>query len=215
MAVICPTVTPTNLHEFQQQLNQAVDLAPRIHLDLMDGEFTPSKSPTLDDMWKPAGVAVDLHLMYKLPAEQLQAMVRLKPRLVIIHAESNGDFQEISTKLREADIKVGLALLQATPVDRIEPALNSIDHVLIFSGNLGYFGGTADLTLLNKVKAVKQINPQLEVGWDGGINDQNIGQLIEGGVDVLNVGGYLQKAGNPAHAYATLKGVASLIKAHE
>jgi ribulose-phosphate 3-epimerase len=212
MAIICPTVTPTNLKEFKQQLARAIDLAPHIHLDFMDGEFAPSKSPDLSAIWKPAGVTVDLHVMYKLPAQHLRAMIRLKPRLVIIHAESTGDFGEISTALRDAQINVGLALLPGTSVERIEPALHSVDHVLIFSGDLGYFGGKADLKLLDKVRKIRSINPKLEIGWDGGINDQNIGQLVEGGVDVLNVGGYLQRASNPAHAYATLKGVASQVK---
>jgi pentose-5-phosphate-3-epimerase len=44
----------------------------------------------------------------------------------------------------------------------------------------------------------------LEIGWDGGINDRNISQLVFGGVDVLNVGGYIQNANNPERAYNSL-----------
>ena len=31
----------------------------------------------------------------------------------------------------------------------------------------------------------------LEFGWDGGITDQNVAVLVNGGVDVLNVGGFI------------------------
>jgi ribulose-phosphate 3-epimerase len=55
---------------------------------------------------------------------------------------------------------------------------------------------------------LKQYKPDLEVGWDGGINDQNVAELINGGVDVLNVGGYIQRAEDPARAFAALQRIA-------
>jgi ribulose-phosphate 3-epimerase len=79
--------------------------------------------------------------------------------------------------------------------------------VLVFSGNLGHHGGEADLGLLEKVRQIKVHHPEVEIGWDGGINDQNVKQLVEAGVEVLNVGGYIQKADYPERAYATLKRV--------
>jgi len=85
--------------------------------------------------------------------------------------------------------------------------MHSFDHVLVFSGNLGRHGGEADLGLLEKVRQIKAHHPEVEIGWDGGINDQNVKQLVEAGVEVLNVGGYIQKADDPEHAYATLKRV--------
>jgi pentose-5-phosphate-3-epimerase len=76
--------------------------------------------------------------------------------------------------------------------------------VLIFSGNLGHFGGHANLKLLDKVTKLKELKPTLEIGWDGGVSDHNAKQLADGGVDVLNAGGYLH-GHDPAKAYATLK----------
>jgi ribulose-phosphate 3-epimerase len=98
-----------------------------------------------------------------------------------------------------------VALLPETKVETIAPALSLIDHVLIFSGKLGHFGGHADLKLLNKVKQLKQLKPTLEIGWDGGVSDKNAQALAEGGVDVLNAGGYLHGTQNAAKAYAKLK----------
>ena len=64
--------------------------------------------------------------------------------------------------------------------------------------------GVADLNLLEKVRKLKQLKPQLEIGWDGGANDQNARALAEGGVDVLNCGGYLH-GDNPAEAYQIMQ----------
>ncbi len=208
MAIICPTVTAVNEREYGEQLRKVVPLARRLHLDFMDGKFAPTESPPLDKAWWPAGIKVDLHIMYQKPQEYLKTIFRLKPRLVIVHAEAEGNFYNLAAQLKSRGIKVGLALLKQTSVSQIEPVLTELDHVLIFSGDLGHFGGTVNLSLLDKVHAIKASNPGVEIGWDGGINAHNAAALIKGGVDVLNVGGFIHHAPNPVHAYATLKEVA-------
>lgn len=208
MAIICPTVLARNPHTFQSQMERIAPFAERMQIDLMDSTLTPHDSIDIREVWWPAGVQADLHLMYKHPLAYLDEAIALNPDLIIVHAEANGNFFELQTALKKAGIKVGLALLKQTPVNTIEAALDNIDHVLIFSGDLGSFGGHADIGLLDKVKALKVIKPELEIGWDGGVNAGNAQELIMGGVDVLDVGGYIQRAEHPAHAYATLKAVA-------
>ena len=60
------------------------------------------------------------------------------------------------------------------------------------------------MSLIHKAEAIKQLNPNIEVGWDGGINLSNAKILTDNHVDVLNVGGYIHKAKNPEHAFRTL-----------
>lgn len=204
MAVICPTVTAFDAHDYRQQVERVADFAERIHLDLMDGVFTKTKSPKLDQVWWPHGIRADLHLMYQRPDLYLEQIIHLEPQLVIIHAEAEGNFGSFADRLHQADIRVGVALLESTEAELIRPALNNIDHVLIFSGSLGRFGGEAHLKLLGKILKLKQWKPSIEIGWDGGVNDKNARQLMKGQVDVLNVGGFIQRSSDPAAAYAKL-----------
>ena len=111
-----------------------------------------------------------------------------------------------AAELHKEGIKAGLALLPETPVSNVEQILHSFDHMLIFSGNLGFFGGEADMSLTAKAKEAKEHHPELEVGWDGGINPGNARQLAEAGVDVLNVGGFIQNSENPLASYQELAG---------
>ena len=111
-----------------------------------------------------------------------------------------------AAELHKAGIKTGLALLHDTPVENAYQIMHSFDHILIFSGDLGKHGGHADLTLLDKVKKVRVHHPEAEIAWDGGINDQNAAVLARGGVGVLNVGGFIQRAEDPAAAYTRLLG---------
>jgi ribulose-phosphate 3-epimerase len=203
-AEICPTVLAGNLEEYRQQLER-VGFAPRVHIDLADGRFAPTKTISLDQVWWPANVRADLHVMYKEPFKHAKLLLKLQPQLIIVHAEADGDFVEFAELAHAHGVEVGVALKPESLPEIIEPALPWIDHVLIFSGHLGHFGGQANTHLLTKVLYLKQAKPSLEIGWDGGINNQNAHILAAGGVDVLDTGGFIQHAADPEAAYESLR----------
>ncbi len=214
MSIICPTVTASTPHEYREQVERLTPFAKRIHLDFMDGLFTANKSIELSKVWLPHEhkIECDLHLMYMRPDLYLNEIKHIKPSLVIVHAESQGRFMQFADRLHYLKIKIGVALLPQTPVKLIASALPDIDHVLIFSGDLGHFGGKANLALLKKAAELKLLKPDLEIGWDGGINEHNVAHLVKRGVDVLNVGGAIQRSEDPSQAYATLEAIAEMIQ---
>ncbi len=201
MAIVCPTVTTFDLREYRRQLDIASKLSGRIHIDLMDGIFAPTKSPALSEIWLPHVSVVDIHLMYQKPMDYLDQLVRLKPHMVIIQAEVDVHHMHFVAELHKADIKAGLSILQETPVENIYKIMHSFDHVLVFSGNLGHQGGVFDVKNLAKVAQIRSEYHDVEIGWDGGIDDQNAQKLLQAGVEVLNVGGYIQKSDNPERSY--------------
>ncbi len=205
--IICPTVTAFDLQVYADQIKNVADFAERLHIDLMDGQLAPTTSPSLNDIWLPLSPQADIHLMYQQPMDYIDRLIQLKPRMVVIHNEATVHHMHFAAELHKAGILAGLAILHDTPIEHAYQIMHSFDHVLIFSGKLGYHGGTADLGLLDKVQKVRHHHPEVEIGWDGGINLENARQLIDGGVEVLNVGGYIQNASNPAIAYAKLKEV--------
>ena len=204
---VCPTVTANDMHEYRAQVERVQGFATRIHFDFMDGVFAPTKSPALSHAWWPPNVKVDLHVMYKYPLDETDTILHLKPQLVIVHAEAEGNFVQFARELHAHKISVGIALLQDTEPEVIRPALKVIDHVLIFSGKLGYHGGVADMSQLSKIQLLRRWKKTLEIGWDGGVTPENAKLLIDGGVDVLNVGGSIQKNDDPGGVYATLKSI--------
>lgn len=185
-------------------MKRIAPFATRIHIDVADGMFTPAKLLPIDQVWWPGGVRADLHVMYQRPFEHYKLYLSLAPQMIIVHAEAEGNFVPFAELMHRHGIEVGVALKPETPVELIRPALDWVDHVLIFSGDLGHFGGQADLSLLGKVEVLRRLKPQLEIGWDGGINNTNSQALARGGIDVLNVGGFIQHASDPRMAYGML-----------
>lgn len=203
MSVLCPTVLADSAEEYNEQIEVVRPFADRIQVDLGDGRFT-TRSVGIDDIWWPEGMAVDIHLMYQEPQDHLATLVALRPELVILHAEASGDIESMIDFLHEQSIGAGVALLQETTVASTRSLIERADHVLLFSGSLGSFGGSADLRLLGKVPEIRALRPDIEIGWDGGANEQVVGMLKDGGIDVINVGGAIQKASHPQNAYRSL-----------
>lgn len=208
MPVICPSVLAKDKDEYRRQMEVVAGFAERVQIDLTDGEFAKSATLAPEDAWWPVGVKADFHLMYKDPHRAADVILEHRPNMIIVHAEASGNFLNFASRLKRLGIKVGVALLPNTQAENIIPALDHIDHVLIFSGSLGEFGGHARLDLLGKARQLKSAKRSLEIGWDGGINNQNVAQLVAGGVDVLDVGGYIQHSDDPKKAYKTLDRIA-------
>lgn len=208
MSEVCPTVTASSEEKYRKQVELVAHFAHRLHIDITDGVFAEPKTVDAKDAWWPVGVAADFHLMCKDPEDAARAAAKHHPHLIIVHAEAQGSFEAFAKFCRAHKIKVGVALLQKTPADVIVPSLHLVDHVLIFAGKLGHQGGQADLEQLKKVHYLKLVKPELEIGWDGGITDQNISHLAYADVNVFNVGSYIQKAENPQKAFHALQRIA-------
>lgn len=204
MAIICPTITAENPHIYREQLERATKLSKRIHFDIADGVLAPNVLIKPIQLYWDEDIIADVHVMYQKPAEQLATLIALKPQLIIFHVESDGDIASLCREVQSVGIKAGISLLQDTKVEDYVELIKLVDHVLIFSGNFGHFGGQADLSLLPRVELIKQANPGVEVAWDGGINKDNAKQLVEAGVEVLNVGGSIHLSSDPEMAFDEL-----------
>ncbi|MCU0667126.1 MAG: hypothetical protein MUF85_00715 [Patescibacteria group bacterium] len=203
MSVIVPTVTAENEQEFANQLSLVTSFCSRVHIDLMDGIFAPSRSPLMHHIRYPIFTKLDIHLMYQNPTEVLPIVIGWNPSLIIVHSEISttpSDIKEIVPN----NIKIGLALLPDTSVESQAYKIQTADYCLVFGGHLGYHGGSANLDMLNKIPIIRNINPNIEIAWDGGANLDNIQQIATAGVDVINVGGAIHGSNNPNQSYHQL-----------
>jgi ribulose-phosphate 3-epimerase len=204
MSVIAPCITVETADEYKASVERLNPFAQRVHIDISDGEFAPNFLVGAAQVWWPQEWTVDIHAMVARPSEHLETLLSLKPHSIIFHAEVQEDIIPILQHIKKFDIKAGLALLKPTVPATVAGAIEIADHIMIFSGELGKYGGTASLMQLEKVRLIRAIRQDVEIGWDGGVNVENAYNLTQGGVDVLNVGGTIARADDPAAVYATL-----------
>lgn len=204
MSVIAPCITVETADEYKASVDRLQTFAQRVHIDISDGEFAPKFLLPAKQLWWPKQWQIDLHAMVARPSEHVPTLIAMKPNLITFHVETAEDPLPLLAQIKQAGIKAGIALLRPTVPSTVAEAIKAADHVMIFSGELGQYGGTASLMQLEKVRLVKAINPNVEIGWDGGVSLENAFTLAQGGVDVLNTGGTLASAENPAATYEAL-----------
>lgn len=205
MSVLAPAILAENPAQYKEQIDRVTGVAERVHIDLTDGEFAPTFTVGVNDLWAPEGWLVDVHVMAHDLEQFVPSLVKLRPNMIIVHAEARGDVLAAIGQIKRSGVKAGVALLRPTVPRTVAPFIQEAEHVLIFSGELGRFGGTASLMQLEKIRLIKEINPAVEIGWDGGVMIDNAYSLVQGGVDVLNVGGAIQKAGDPHAVFMKLQ----------
>ena len=204
MSIIVPTVLASTPEEYKDSLEKVHTFTSRVHADLSDGSFAPTQTVQVSQLWWPQEWQMDIHAMVSDPAQYVDLLISMHPSLIIFHAEVKIDLLPVLQKVKAAGIKAGVALMRSTVPADVSGLIDIADHVMIFSGDLGKYGGTASMMQLEKIRMIKNINNGAEIGWDGGVIAENAFSLSQGGVDVLYVGSAIQKAADPKVSYDTL-----------
>lgn len=201
---IVPTILTDNKQDYRAQVERINAFTRRVQIDVTDGKFTANETLDVTNIWWPKTWDADLHLMATNPSEHIDTILKLNPKLCILHAEASEDLMPSFQKLKSAGIKIGLALLPSTFPGNVKAYIDIVDHVLIFAGQPGIQGSPADLMQMEKIPLIRNMKPEVEIGWDGGANMTNIRALAHADLDVINVGSAISKSENPAQTFQDL-----------
>jgi ribulose-phosphate 3-epimerase len=180
-----------------------------LHLDVMDGHFVPNISfgpPVVASVRKATGCYLDAHLMISEPLRYAPAMVKAGADNITFHVETVADPAAAAREIRKLGCNVGITLNPATPVERILPALDDVDLVLVMSVVPGFSGQKFMPEVLSKVRDVrKRLRPDQRLEIDGGINAQTIALARGEGVDWFVVASAIFDQPDRAAAIAELR----------
>jgi ribulose-phosphate 3-epimerase len=73
-----------------------------------------------------------------------------------------------------------------------------LDMVLVMTVYPGFGGQKLIESTLDKVRAVRQLYPDMDIQVDGGVNDETLPRVLEAGANVLVMGTAFFKAEDPA-----------------
>ncbi|MBR2741534.1 hypothetical protein IKD98_02155 [Candidatus Saccharibacteria bacterium] len=201
---IVPAILTDNKQDYREQVERVNIFTRRVQIDVSDGQFAPAQTLDVTNVWWPKNWEADLHMMVMKPSEHLDTILKLSPSLCIFHAEAGEDLLPSFQVLKDAGIKVGVALLPSTFPGNVKHYIDAADHVLIFAGQIGVQGAPADMMQMEKIPLVRNMKPEVEIGWDGGANITNIRALAHADLDVINVGAAISRSSNPAQAFQDL-----------
>ena len=180
-----------------------------LHLDVMDGHFVPNISfgpPIIKSVRKATKAYLDAHLMITEPLRYAEAMRKAGADNITFHVEVVDDPAHAAREIRKLGCHVGITLNPATPVERLYPALDFVDVVLVMSVVPGFSGQKFMPEVLPKVRELKKrLRKDQRLEIDGGVNAETIGLAKEAGVDWFVVASAIFDQKDRAAAIAELR----------
>lgn len=168
-----------------------------IHLDIMDGNFVPNISfgaPVVKSLRKYTTSFFDVHLMINSPQKVYLEYINAGANLIVFHYESipESQIKNLVRKIKMENTFCGVSIKPKTDVNKILPYLGMIDVVLVMTVEPG-FGGQkmlshclSKISLLDKYRKQKKLD--FLIACDGGVNEDNIVDVIKLGCELPVVG---------------------------
>lgn len=200
MAEIIPAILATTEQQYKEDLQKLTDSESFsdgwVHIDFMDNKFVPNLgiTPEITVAYE-TSLKKEAHLMVEHPLDWLQKLKDASFERVIFHFESKDDPTAVIEKAKELELEVGIAVNQETAIEKIVPFKDTIELVLIMGIIPGFQGQPFIPETINRIKETLRLRSanNFLIGVDGAVNDTNVKQLVDEGVEHLVVGSYLLK----------------------
>jgi ribulose-phosphate 3-epimerase len=178
-----------------------------LHVDVMDGHFVPNITiglPVVKSLAAATRLPIDAHLMISEPGRYAEQFVAAGAKMVSVHVEADPHLHRTLMAIKGAGAQAGIAINPATSLGEIEEAIGFADYILIMSVNPGFGGQRFINPALQKVRRLRQmlderrLNAKIEI--DGGIDLNNIAEVVAAGAEILVAGSAIFGAADPQEA---------------
>jgi ribulose-phosphate 3-epimerase len=205
MIKIAPSILSADFGRLADQINMVEEAGAHIiHIDVMDGHFVPNLTygPLIIQACKRlTSLPLDVHLMIGNAEETLDIYIDAGADFISVHQEAVIHLQRTLSYLRNRNVRAGVALNPATPVETLHWVTAELDFVLIMTVNPGFEAQAFIPQSLDKVRMMKELLDKhgsgAEIEVDGGVGPGNAAQLVEAGASMLVAGSAIFKAPSP------------------
>ncbi|MDP3764112.1 MAG: HisA/HisF-related TIM barrel protein [bacterium] len=204
---IIPAILEKEWLEVEKKIKLVDSLTEYIQLDISDGFFTPVE--TWNNPSDLSGLnlksKIEVHLMVADPIAEIEKWQASPASRFVVQVES---LKSGKPPRSATDKEIVLAFKVETPWAPYADMVQSAGRVLFLSVEAGYQGQEFNESVLEKIKTLKQVMPNVNIEVDGGINLENISKLKELGVDSAVVGSAIFESTDPKQMIERFKNIA-------
>mgnify|MGYP000864646507 CR=1 FL=1 len=225
MLEIIPSINRENWQEVEKDLKAIESFSEWVEIDVLDGSLSKRISwnnfNDLKNIKLSEPLKIAIHLMIKNPQNNIESLVKLGIRRIIIQYEGlPKSFLDLSNKQESliknlADIchnnwiEFGLSISSKTSVKKISYFLKYLEVVQILAVPIGEssYGFNETQTVkaqeLDNLRNKNNLNYKIE--WDGGIDLESIENLKNRGIDLAASTSFIFNSQNPQLALEALR----------
>jgi ribulose-phosphate 3-epimerase len=210
-------IAPSILTADFLHLEQEIELVNRseadlLHLDIMDGVFVPNLTfgfPIIRQIKKVSKKPLDVHLMVINAERYLEEYRDAGADWLTVHYEACTHLHRAIHRIKELGMKPAVSLNPHTDVSLLENVLADLNMVLVMTVNPGFGGQEFIEQSYHKIRKLRKMisdaGAETLIQVDGGVTEENLGALIDAGVDVFVVGNTIFSASEPLKMITNLK----------
>jgi ribulose-phosphate 3-epimerase len=201
---LAPSILSADFARLGEDAQAAIEAgAQLLHVDVMDGHFVPNITigpPVVASLRKAVTVPLDVHLMIENPDQFIPAFVDAGADWISVHQEACIHLNRTLELIKSHDLKAGVVINPATPVQTLGEVLDIVDYVLLMSVNPGFGGQKFIPGSLEKVRKLatmrtaKGLDYRIEI--DGGVSLNNVAEIAKAGAEILVAGNAVFAKGN-------------------
>ncbi len=190
---IIPTILEKNFAQAEKNILLAKNFFRWIQIDVIDGYFSFGKTFELElanKIDQTENVLWEVHLMVKEPKNWIKKCDHIGASRITGQVEMMSDINYFVKTVKDIGAEAGLAYDINTEIKEIP---QDTDVILLLARQTGFEPKPFNGSIYKKIKTLVDIRKEkglnFKIGVDGGINEENIGQLKNSGVEIAYCGG--------------------------
>ncbi len=182
---ISPSMITFDMCNLEQQCKMVTEAGfEMIHVDILDGHFSPSMPLGLDtvkQLRKKTNLVFEAHIMTTDPQFFVDELMEAGASQIVFHIETCDHVDSMLNYIHSKGLRAGVALKPATPLYELEYVLDKCDAVLLMLINPGFAQIKDETQALYCARKIHDLHEMIEargldtkVILDGRISPDNI-----------------------------------------
>lgn len=185
-------------------LSKVLSMIDTVHLDIMDNTFVKSKAFSVNEINNfQSDKLKHVHIMSKDLDRYISKLENVNS--ISFHYEAVDNHIDIIEKIKKKNFKAGLVVKSETSIHEVKYLFPNIDRLILMAVPPGFSGQTFLTTTTDKIKHVRDLESNIHIAIDGGMNEQTMYEVTSVGANSCVVCSVIIKSKNINEKIINLK----------